>query len=177
MSFQIKSDKYEVAYARLLRKVRDAIQTTFAEEAERGLAQTDIAQSLDVDASVVSRRLSGTGNVTLRSISDLYTAMGREALSNFAFPLLMDMTVTRRAAPDAFAPSINVFMIVVSGGMDARFNILSVGTVGLPDISIFNKNFSTNALREFAAYSMASMNYSTTEIIDSTAAEVSYASS
>jgi hypothetical protein len=45
-----------------------------------------MAEVLDVDLSVVSRRLNGAGNVTLRTISDTYTAMDREPLSNFLPP-------------------------------------------------------------------------------------------
>jgi len=84
MSFQIELDKYEESYGHFMLKIRNAIQETFAQEAERrGLTQADIAAELEVNASVVSRRLSGAGNVTLRTVSDLYTAMGREPLSNF----------------------------------------------------------------------------------------------
>lgn len=85
MSFQIASDKYEDAYARFLRDIRIAIQQTFEEEAKaRSLTQADLARELDVAPSVISRRLSGVGNVTLRTISDLYVAMGRQPLACFA---------------------------------------------------------------------------------------------
>lgn len=85
MSFQIELDKFEEAYGHFMRDIRLAIQRTFAEEAEsRNLTQADIANELETDPSVVSRRLNGAGNVTLRTICDLYTAMGREPLSNFS---------------------------------------------------------------------------------------------
>jgi hypothetical protein len=84
MYFQIDVDPYEANYAHLLERIQIAMQTTFAEEhALRSLMQADIARDLSIDQSVVSRRLNGGGNVTLRSISDFYTAMGREPLENF----------------------------------------------------------------------------------------------
>lgn len=84
MSFRIELDKYDEAYGHFMREIRSAIQATFAQEAERrNLTQADLAQELNVNPSVVSRRLSGSGNVTLRTICDLYTAMDREPLSNF----------------------------------------------------------------------------------------------
>jgi len=85
MSFQIDLDKYERAYGHFLHKIQSSIQQTFAEEEEeRGLTQSDIARELKIDKASVSRRLNGTGNVTLRTISDLFTAMDREPLSNFS---------------------------------------------------------------------------------------------
>lgn len=84
MSFQIELDKYDEAYGHFMREVRAAIQETFRQEEERrNLTQSALACELKVDPSVISRRLSGSGNVTLRTICDLYTAMGREPLSNF----------------------------------------------------------------------------------------------
>ena len=85
MSFQIELDKYERAYGRFLHKIQTAIQQTFAQEEEgQGLTQGDLARELNVDKSTISRRLNGSGNITIRSISDIFTAMGREPLSNFS---------------------------------------------------------------------------------------------
>lgn len=79
MSFQIALDKYERAYGALVRAVQAALQSTFAEEAnDRGLMQADLSRELDISPGVISRKLNGSGNSTLRSISDLFTAMGRE---------------------------------------------------------------------------------------------------
>ena len=86
MSFQIDLDPFDRAYAHFASYVREAIQKTFAEEAESGLTQKEIAETLDIDQALVSRRLSGPGNITLRTLSDLYTAMGRAPLSNFTPP-------------------------------------------------------------------------------------------
>jgi transcriptional regulator with XRE-family HTH domain len=87
MLFQIESDRFESAYADLLERIQNAIQQTYHEEKEaRGLTRTAIAEALGIDLSVVSRRLNGGGNITLRTISDTYTAMDREPLSNFVPP-------------------------------------------------------------------------------------------
>ena len=88
MLFQIEeSDRFESAYADFLERVQNAMQQTYCEEQEaRGLTKTAMAAALGVDLSVVSRRLNGIGNITLRTISDTYTAMNREPLSNFVPP-------------------------------------------------------------------------------------------
>jgi|SRR5580658_1432315 transcriptional regulator with XRE-family HTH domain len=88
MLFQIEeSDRFESAYADLLERIQNALQQTYHEEQEaRGLTKTAVAAALGVDLSVVSRRLNGIGNITLRTISDTYTAMDREPLSNFVAP-------------------------------------------------------------------------------------------
>ena len=84
MSFQLGLDKFEKAFGHFMREVSVSISETFKQEAEaRGLTQTDIARELGIDASVVSRRLAGGGNLTLRSVCDLFTAMDRSPLSNF----------------------------------------------------------------------------------------------
>jgi hypothetical protein len=41
-----------------------------------GSSQDHIAQSLDIDKSLVSRRLNGTENLTLKTLSYMGTAMG-----------------------------------------------------------------------------------------------------
>ena len=86
MSFRTDLDPFDRAYAHFVRAVREAIQQTFAEEANSGLTQKELSETLGVDAGLISRRLGSPGNMTLRSISDLFTAMGREPLSNFSPP-------------------------------------------------------------------------------------------
>lgn len=86
MSFQIDLDPFELAYAQFVANVRDAIKQTYTEGVADGLTQREIAETLGIDAALVSKRLNGPGNITLRTLSDLYTAMGREPLSNFVCP-------------------------------------------------------------------------------------------
>jgi len=83
MFLQTESDKYELGYARFLRRVRTAIQMTYEAARAEGLNQSAIAAELGVTPSVVSKRLAGAGNMTLRSVSDLFIAMGSEALEHF----------------------------------------------------------------------------------------------
>ena len=111
MSFQIALNKYERSYGELLRNIRNAIQATFAEEAEsRGLTQKHISDELKVDKSVVSRRLNGSGNVTLRTVCDLYTAMDREPFSNFNCPAPRVVAVKTLDAPSFGNVAIVIFM-------------------------------------------------------------------
>jgi transcriptional regulator with XRE-family HTH domain len=100
MSYQIGLDPYERAFAHFLAEVRDAIQRTYAEEAENGLTQRELAETLGVDESLISRRLSGPGNITLRTLCDLYTAMGREPLANFAAPMRPPVPVISTFRPE-----------------------------------------------------------------------------
>jgi transcriptional regulator with XRE-family HTH domain len=86
MSFQIDLDPFDRAYAHFASFVRAAIQQTFFEETASGLTQKEISETLGIDPALVSRRLNGPGNITLRTLSDLYTAMGRQPLSNFETP-------------------------------------------------------------------------------------------
>ncbi|MCT6855894.1 MAG: hypothetical protein M3Z59_05720 [Bombella apis] len=82
--FPIKSDKFSFNYARFLRKVRDAVQHTYEEEQkENGITHEYIAEQLGLTRSTVTKRLQCEGNLTLKSLSDLYVAMGREPLENF----------------------------------------------------------------------------------------------
>ncbi len=41
-----------------------------------GLSQDEVAESLDVDKSLISRRLNGSENLTLKTLSYMGTAMG-----------------------------------------------------------------------------------------------------
>ena len=86
MSFQIVVDPFDVAYSRFVSHVRDAIQQTFSDASAEGLTQREMADTLGVDEALISRRLNGPGNVTLRTLSDLFTSMGREPLTHFRVP-------------------------------------------------------------------------------------------
>lgn len=98
MSFQINLDPFDQEYAHFVAKVRAALRVTFEDEADKGLTQRELAETLGVDESVISKRLNAAqGNMTLRSLSDLYVAMGREPLSNFETPMLHVNHVTGTA--------------------------------------------------------------------------------
>lgn len=121
MSFRIELDRYERAYGHFIAKIQMAIQKTFAEEEEsRDLTQVEMARELNVDPSVVSRRLSGGGNITLRTISDLYTAMGREPLSNFVSTPSCEAINKQNFQ---LTGTTNVYFVVLHGPQSGNMNL------------------------------------------------------
>lgn len=76
MSFRMQIDPRSRKAARFISSVQKQIQAAYLRASKRGLNQQAIAQSLGVDRSTVNKRLLGTSNLTLRSISDLAWAMG-----------------------------------------------------------------------------------------------------
>jgi hypothetical protein len=106
MSFQIELDPFDQAYAQFSSHVREAIRRTFEQEMLNGLTQREMAETLDVDEALISRRLNGPGNITLRTLSDVFVAMGREPLSNFVAPL-SPPSVTVLSSPE-MQPSTSV---------------------------------------------------------------------
>ena len=128
MSFRIDLDPYDEAYGHFIEKIQAAIQKTFSdEEAARCLTQAEVARELNVDPSVVSRRINGSGNITLRTISDLYTAMGREPLSNFEPPA--KAYIAHGHVPNAGAnPTIFIVCAILDGAnRNSRCQITSPG--------------------------------------------------
>jgi transcriptional regulator with XRE-family HTH domain len=67
MSYQIKLDKRSRKAARFISRLQLAIQTAFVES---GLTQQQVAERLNVDRSVINRRVKGKANLTARSIAD-----------------------------------------------------------------------------------------------------------
>ena len=66
------AEDLEVFRARLLRAMWREIYLAFEKrEKEEGLTKSDIAERLDVHKSVISRRLNGTGNITIEILSDM----------------------------------------------------------------------------------------------------------
>jgi transcriptional regulator with XRE-family HTH domain len=67
------------AAARFVTRVRRALQRALVEEGTRtGLSQSDVARSIDVHRSVISRELNGRQDITLGRVAELAWAMGRE---------------------------------------------------------------------------------------------------
>lgn len=78
-SFQIAISPSRRAAARFIARVRRALQTAVVEEGERnGITQSEIARSIGVHRSVISRELNGRQDITLGRIAELAWAMGRE---------------------------------------------------------------------------------------------------
>src|SRR5687767_12811512 len=75
-SFRI--DKRRRSYLRLIGEIKHALAQALAEEhAERGLTMAEMARTLDVDRSHISRKLSGETNMTLETLADLAYALDR----------------------------------------------------------------------------------------------------
>jgi hypothetical protein len=70
-------------YYESLHSAYNAMRNTYASCSAGGLTQDDIAARLNVDKSLVSRRLNGTENLTLKSISYMASAMECRVVVNF----------------------------------------------------------------------------------------------
>ncbi|WP_157133058.1 helix-turn-helix transcriptional regulator [Roseobacter sp. SK209-2-6] len=77
MSFKFKVSDKERATGRFKGRAHRAIVRAVREAKEsRGLTQSDIAESMGVDKSVVSRILNGKGNLTLQTIGEISWVLG-----------------------------------------------------------------------------------------------------
>lgn len=104
-SFQIAISPSRRAAARFIARVRRALQTAVVEEGERsGVNQSEIARSIGVHRSVISRELNGRQDITLGRIAELAWAMGREIEFELVEPKVADganVAPVRAAALDA----------------------------------------------------------------------------
>lgn len=86
-SFQIGISPSRRAAARFVARVRRTLQRALYEEGERsGLNQSDIARSIEVHRSVISRELNGRQDITVGRIAELAWALGREVEFNLVRP-------------------------------------------------------------------------------------------
>ncbi len=71
----------ELAYAKLAANVAREFARALDQERKSNpkLTRAEIAKRLNVDKSYVTRALSGTGNLTVRSIAAVFAALGYEA--------------------------------------------------------------------------------------------------
>lgn len=78
-SFQITISPKDRVAGRFVSLVRRTIQKALAEEsAKRGLTQSDLARSIGVNRSVVSREIRGHKDLTLSRVAELAWALGRK---------------------------------------------------------------------------------------------------
>lgn len=71
-------DNRKEVYLALVNSVEGQLRDAYADRHERGLDnQSTIARKLGVGRSVVNRRLSGRGNLTLETIADMVWALGQ----------------------------------------------------------------------------------------------------
>jgi ribosome-binding protein aMBF1 (putative translation factor) len=79
MSFQITITPKERASGRFVSKVRRAIQKALAEETKkRGITQSDLARTIGINRSVISREIRGHKDMTLGRVGELAWALGRK---------------------------------------------------------------------------------------------------
>lgn len=65
-------------YVRLIGEIRHILNQALTEEhAARGLTKADIARALGKDKAFVTKKLSGTSNMTLETLADLAYSMNR----------------------------------------------------------------------------------------------------
>jgi transcriptional regulator with XRE-family HTH domain len=114
-SFQIAISPSRRAAARFIARVRRALQTAVVEEGERnGITQSEIARSIGVHRSVISRELNGRQDITLGRIAG---AMGREIEFDLVEPKVIE--------------GANVAVL--------RAGVLDVRSVPLPGTQIINQ--------------------------------------
>lgn len=66
------------SYVRLIGEIQHALNHALCEEHQiRGLTKAQIAAVIGKDKSFVTRKLSGTGNMTLETLADLAYALNR----------------------------------------------------------------------------------------------------
>lgn len=76
MSFQMRLDARSRKSARFIAKVHKQMQDAFVRSYKStGMTQQKLAEKLGVDRSFVNRKLSGEGNLTLRTIADFAWAL------------------------------------------------------------------------------------------------------
>ena len=75
MSYLIKLDSKSRKAGRFIARVHRNLQSAFIES---GLKQHELAEKLQVDRSIINRRLQGKSNLTLRSIAELAWAMDND---------------------------------------------------------------------------------------------------
>lgn len=87
MSYQLKITPRQRKAGRFIATVRRQIQKAYSEEKDAGrVNQSELAKELGVSRSVVSRRLRGLQNLTIRSIADLAWALDREIIFELKRP-------------------------------------------------------------------------------------------
>ncbi len=78
-SYKIRVDPRRKTFTRLISVIHRELAAALEREGRaRNLTQSDVANTLGVNKSAISRRLSGTSNLTLKSISDLAWVLGHD---------------------------------------------------------------------------------------------------
>jgi hypothetical protein len=77
-SYQISLTPHKRVAGRFIASVRRAIQKALAEEHATGITQAGIATKLGVNRSVIHRQIMGFENLTLGTVGEIASALGRE---------------------------------------------------------------------------------------------------
>ena len=80
MSYQIKLDPKSRKAARFIAQLQKKIQRAFL---ATGKTQQEVATSLGVDRSVINRRLTGSANLTARTIAEFAFAFDKDVYIEF----------------------------------------------------------------------------------------------
>lgn len=80
MSYQIKLDPKSRKAARFISQLQKKIQKVFV---STGKTQQEVATILGVDRSVINRRLTGSANLTARSIAEFAYAFDKDIYIEF----------------------------------------------------------------------------------------------
>lgn len=95
MSYQIKLDPKSRKAARFISLLQKKIQKAFV---ATGKTQQEVATILGVDRSVINRRLTGSANLTARSIAEFAHAFDKDVYIEFVDrPRVKQSNVTRSA--------------------------------------------------------------------------------
>ena len=97
MSFRMLLDARGRKSSRFISKVHEQLQRAFVRHYEaNGTTQQKLAEKLGVDRSFVNRKLSGEGNLTLRTIADFAWALDCDV----DFELVPTRSISHNYEPD-----------------------------------------------------------------------------
>lgn len=76
-TFKRQPDNRRSVYLKLVGEIEGQLRQAYAKRHEQGLeTQAGLAKKLDVDRSVIHRRLTGRTNMTIQTVADLVWALG-----------------------------------------------------------------------------------------------------
>ncbi|WP_051608915.1 helix-turn-helix domain-containing protein [Fodinicurvata fenggangensis] len=79
MSYRLAITPKRRKVIRFIGGVRDALVNAYLDEKkENGVTKQELADRVGVNKSVITRRLNGSANLTLRSIAEMADALGRD---------------------------------------------------------------------------------------------------
>ena len=116
-SSSLKLDPRRRTYVRMISEIRHALNAALLEE---NLKQGDLADRLGCDKSFVSRKLAGTGNMTLETLADLAYALNRP----------VKVTLPSRGSAIAVGRNIKPDLTTTTQAEPANARVQSFSTVG-----------------------------------------------